>query len=197
MVGSLYSMSGWLKACFLAPTQKNFEGPASEHPMWLDKALWWPHHSPTSSCYQILLPFLIPQGLIPWALLSKVPACGLHRSSLPRRKPDLQQWSYTATTPAYPWTSCYMKGYFKATASWTVGLKVWMKDWLTRLSVGCCRQMSYKRNFWIDKEKNNSHLIPVLEYKDEEKPFPKAEGKGQALTFRTGRVMKDELQRLG
>lgn len=57
--------------------------------------------------------------------------------------------------------------------------------------------MSYKRNFWIDKEKNSSHLIPALEYKDEEEPFPKAAGKGKALTFLTGSVVKDELQRLG
>lgn len=34
-----------------------------------------------------------------------------------------------------------------------------------------------------------------MEYKDEEKPFPNAAGKGRALTFLTGRVMKDELQR--
>lgn len=34
-----------------------------------------------------------------------------------------------------------------------------------------------------------------MEYGDEEKPFPKAAGKGRALTFLTGRLMKDELQR--
>lgn len=55
--------------------------------------------------------------------------------------------------------------------------------------------MSYKRNFWIDKENNSSHLIPALEYKDKEKPVPKAAGKGQALTFLTGRTMKDALQK--